>query len=892
MNMMKNCTLVFLFFAFGLSFSMAQSYEVSGTVKDKSTQEVLAGASIWIKSTQLGTSSDQKGQFHLQFSAGENAVLMVSYIGYQLKEIKLSEKNSRLNIEMEKKNVIGEEVVISASRVSERILKSPVSVQKVNAVQLQSSASGDFYKSLDNMKDVDMITNNIGFQTFNSRGFNSTQPYRVMQFIDGMDNQSVGLNFSPGNMFGASDIDLDNIEIISGPASALYGPNAFQGVLSMHTKDPFDHQGITVKLKGGTRQYSEGQIRIAEKLGKKEKFAFKVVASYFQGNDWPADDEKLNRYRVMPASPQNINAMVDSASYPAFYQYIQSYDSAAPGAKSFMLPGYMEGDMTSLQNDGLKLHGLLAYRPNNDLEASYGYYFSKASGVFQGNNRARLQNFIFQQHKLEIHYRNLHFKAYTTIDNSNESFDLGLTGINLGMAGLPGVSQAYLDGYVASLSSLTNGFTTPFNYATMYTAADQAGMNSSNAAWLQPGTDMYNAVLQSIITNSSRPQGSQYPDYSNLRHLELSYDKHFKIMDVVAGVSFRKWNPNTNGMIFSDTNNTDISFYEIGAYTQASKSFMDDKLKFVASVRFDKSQNYDMQFSPRAAVVYTLGKHHFRLSGQSAFRSPTLNDQYFLLNIGPLIVKGNVMGYDNLYTFASVNAYAASGNTDDLQSITLDPIRPEHINTLEFGYRSQMFDKLFTDIAAYYNVYHDFIGSVRAVEPKSGQAGEISGVNDIQSRNYNVYSIYANTSTQVKTFGASIGLKYYILESLKAYANCTYAKMQELDASDPLVPAFNTPAYKINVGLEAINIYKKLGFSLNYKWVDSYLWESVFATGDVDAFSNLDLQIHYTFEKLNSDLRIGGSNILGKEYARAYGAPGIGSFFYASWTYHLNDLIK
>src|SRR5690606_13423783 len=92
---------------------------------------------------------------------------------------------------------------------------------------------------------------------------------RMVQFIDGMDNQAPGLNFPVGNLVGASDIDLASVELISGAASALYGANAFQGVVSMISKDPFNYPGLQVRVKGGSREMFDGQIRYANSFGKK-----------------------------------------------------------------------------------------------------------------------------------------------------------------------------------------------------------------------------------------------------------------------------------------------------------------------------------------------------------------------------------------------------------------------------------------------------------------------------------------------------------------------------------------------------------------------------------------------------------------------------------------------
>jgi len=675
------------------------------------------------------------------------------------------------------------------------------------------------------------------------------------------------------------------MEVISGPASALYGPNAFQGVLSINSKNPFDYKGIAVSLKTGSRNFMEGQLRFANTYGKNNQLGFKLTAGYFTGDDWPADDPKYNRYRVMPAAPINIGAMIDSASHSDFFNYMMVYDSVKPKMMQFMLPGYMENDMVALKNESMKLNTYLGYRFNEDMELSYLFRFSQSSGVFQGNNRARMEDFIHHQHKIDFRYKHFSVKAYSTFENSNKSFDLGLTGINLGMAGLGNVSKEYLNAYINNVKTQTSNYTLPFEYYKMYSPANAAALTASNAGWLQPGTEKYEQILNSIISNPDRPQGSQYPDLSSFQHAEASYNNQFSWATVNGGVVFRNWIPKTNGKIFSDTGDVNISFYEVGAYAQITKSFLKDKLKAVVSVRADKSKNYDAQLSPRAALVYRLQNHYFRISAQSAYRSPTLNDQYYLLNTGSFLVKGNITGYDNLYTLSSI----MSGDSNKFQAIVLDPVRPEQIKSLEFGYKSQIFNGLYIDANLFFNQYNDFIGSVRAVEPKSGKAGTSSGIQDVINKNFRTYSISANSSTIVKSSGFSAALSYSIRNKYLISTNYTYLNMKPLDQADPLVPGFNTSKHRFNIGIEGRKIYKDLGFTANFRWVDSVIWQSVFATGKIDAYSTVDAQLNYHLKSVNTILRAGVSNLLGKEYYYAYGSPGIGRFFYFSLTYQIND---
>ena len=158
---------------------------------------------------------------------------------------------------MNEKSELMDEVVISASRIEEDIMKSPVSIEKMDLKSIRESPSINFYDGLQNIKSLEMVTSGITYKQINTRGFNDTGNARFLQLVDGVDNQTPGLSFAVGNLFGSSDLDMESAELIPGSASALYGPVAFNGVLMMRTKDPFQYQGLSAEVKTGVNHISE-----------------------------------------------------------------------------------------------------------------------------------------------------------------------------------------------------------------------------------------------------------------------------------------------------------------------------------------------------------------------------------------------------------------------------------------------------------------------------------------------------------------------------------------------------------------------------------------------------------------------------------------------------------
>src|SRR5690606_34555723 len=131
------------------------------------------------------------------------------------------------------------EVVFSASRIEETLFQSPVTIDKMDMKTIKQTPSFSFYDGIQNLKGVDLVTSGLTYKQINTRGFNEIGNPRFLQLIDGVDNQTPGLNFAVGNLFGSNDLDMESVELIPGAASALYGPVAFNGVLMMRTKDPF-----------------------------------------------------------------------------------------------------------------------------------------------------------------------------------------------------------------------------------------------------------------------------------------------------------------------------------------------------------------------------------------------------------------------------------------------------------------------------------------------------------------------------------------------------------------------------------------------------------------------------------------------------------------------------
>ena len=291
----RSLTAIILFSLFCLS-TYAQTATISGNVKSNPGNENVSAVSILLKGTTIGAYTDDRGNFKISGALKFPVTLVVSSVGYGSKEIAVASAGENVKITLDQVSALAQEVVVSASRLPERILESPVSIERVSAANIRNSAASNYYDIIGTVKGVDLITSSLNFKTPSTRGFNGSGNLRLNQLVDGMDNQSPGLNFAVGSMIGPSELDVDNLELLNGASSALYGPGGMNGTLLINSKNPFKYQGLSVQVKEGvmhigddaraSSSYNDFAIRYAKAIS--EKFAFKIAGQYLYAKDWVA----------------------------------------------------------------------------------------------------------------------------------------------------------------------------------------------------------------------------------------------------------------------------------------------------------------------------------------------------------------------------------------------------------------------------------------------------------------------------------------------------------------------------------------------------------------------------------------------------------------------------
>lgn len=969
------------------SFTLAQ-ITISGDVKEKSTGVVLVGVSIQVKGKVIGTITNNDGYFNLTVQTPPPLVLVISSVGFQTQELTVTDDRRDIRIEMVEEVMMGKEVVVSASRVEESVMQSPVTVERIDIRTIRESPAPTFFEALRNIKGVEMSTQSLTFSNPNTRGFSGNGNLRMVQLVDGMDNQAPGLNFSVANIAGLSELDVESVELLPGASSALYGPNALNGILLMTSKSPFLYQGLSAYLKTGVmdaanrvKRYSDTPERttpfydVGVRYAKafRNKFAFKVNFTYLKAKDWQATDYRdqslsngsgLDGTREtnfgydgvnMYGDPSvNLNSTIRSAlvGVPALkplndgltqltslfgplvgltpaQAYSKVLNDLYPGI-SIGRTGYRERDLVDYNAYSVKTNASLHYRITEGVEALLQGNWGLGTTVYTGADRYYIKNFTIGQYKAELKGSNFFIRAYTTRENSGDTYAAGIAGFGMNKqwtvqngvvvpdptyfgtyaatyagATLPGVLQAIqtaaaggassnelLQIYQNSVISVNSG---------RNAALTAIGNSLNNGRLLIPGTPEFEAALKTVtekpIPGDAAGVGAKFLDKTNLYHFEGMYNFKTlidpKFVEVVAGLNYRIFDLNSNGTIFyTRPDGSEPSIKEYGGYVQLQKTIA-NILRLSGSIRYDKNENFEGQFSPRISGVLTLNKdHNIRASFQTGFRIPDTQAQYIDLLTPTSRLIGALQPLRDKY-FAGQNVI----NFFTRQPYQFTEFKPERVISTEFGYKGLIANRLFVDAYYYNSRYKDFI---------TGAILEVT-----EGANKGIYSMSSNYSADdIRSQGFGVGADYSLPGNFLLGANVSNNTLNAggvglfsgemnrnmLDNGEQI--NFNTPKYRYSFTFGNRNIARSgWGFNVIFRKQDAFIWSSSFVSATVrgatdpakqsiiPSISTVDAQISRKLRTLKSIVKLGGTNIGSKLYQTSWGNPSIGGMYYISFVF-------
>jgi iron complex outermembrane receptor protein len=798
-----------------------------------------------------------------------------------------------------------QEVVVSSSRISEKLLYSPVSISRLDKSFFQRSSQSSFFDALENVQGVQLITPSLGFKVLNARGFSNTTNVRFSQLVDGVDMQSPHIGGPIGNALGPTDLDIDQVEIVTGIASTLYGMNTVNGLANLMTKSPFESLGFSFQQKLGftSRFYRESNLRFAHLIS--PNLAFKINASLTQGYDWEAN----NLTDLNPLANSSTNLV--GADNPG-RDLVNMYGNESSNRKTISLlgksyvvsrTGYLERDVVDYSLQNTKGDVGLSYRISPQATLNYTYHFALLDNVYQRSNRFRLQDYFLDQHVIQYQSPSLSMKLYTNAEITGNSYNLRSMAENI-------------DRNFKSDAVWYADFTKAFNSASALGASVSDALKqariTSDAGRYQPGTSAYQDVLAKLQQINNWDLGAALKVQARLVHAEMQWNlsQHAWLqkikLDLLLGADHRTYVIGSDGNYFvnpekgNETGN--ILYAKTGAYASFSKKLFDEKLRLSFVFRVDKNDYFKLTSNPRLTALFAPNAFHsVRIGYQEGYRFPSIFEAYSNINSGGVKRVGGlpVMSsgvFENSYLATSISAFQSAILTDvnkngltKTQAIAKNKgmlvknpysyIEPEHLQSFEGGYRGALLgNRLVIDLDFYYNQYRSFIAQTNVNVPKTAVADSIPlALNDknLQSP----YRVWTNSKTEVKTYGASFGFNYRMKAAWVLTGNATYAKLDKSENDDGLEDGFNTPDWVFNVGVSSTKLAKNWGAGINYRWQNTYYWQSFLVNDWVPAYGSLDAQVQYRFSSMPVSIKLSGTNVLNQPYYSFVGGPQIGSMY-------------
>lgn len=756
----------------------AQSGRITGRVTDAAKQP-LTGAQVLVVGTALGGETDANGKFTVTGVAAGTYSVRAQHIGHKMAVksgvVVTAGTAASVDFALEVTPVTLGGVVISASRRVEKITDAPATVSRLDALAIANSIGNGFAPALKEVKGLDFIQVGITAVAVNARGFNSSFNNRMLQMEDGRLGVLPENGLPVGGFTPIPKVDLAGVEVLVGPGSALYGPDASNGVITLQAKDAKQYPGFSAELSGGTRNFMDAQARYA-RVTNNGKWAYKVSGEYQSADD----------YRSNPVYP----AVTASGPVPE-----------------------KNADFTTSVKRG---YGSLAY------------YFDR---------RGRLE-----------------FVGGASLNNA-----IGQT--NVGRNQL--IDWVYRVGQVK--------FTSPRWFAQAYQAQSLSGETYQLNAYSQ------NRVRYPTISEDSVKALSDFPAKGTLSAAEVQNNFSTSMLGktgaawldnthFVWGLQLRKDDVTSKRQWLSDRlTGKDITAAQTGGYLQFETP-LPMNLRLVGAGRYDKHENYDAQFSPKAALLWSpINDQTVRVTYNRAFKSPTLlQTNFYFPNFSPFVgVFGNKEGF-------------TIKNSAGTVVTTYSAIQPEINTTYELGYKGVIKDRLYVDITGYKSTYDNFLSPLIIIaNPLTGAAATTAynaatgkAVGSEVNAGPQVALTYINIG-KAKISGIDAGLRYVLSPTLALSGNLSLLKLDTIEkpSTGALVTAgteataFNSPSLKWTLSLDQAKIDDHISGGVMLRTVNEYFFRSGVNVGRLPGFTTLDFNLGFDLPWESTKLMIRWQNI-------------------------------
>jgi len=895
----------------------AQTASLKGKVTDAQTGDPLPGANVVVTSAggaMTGAAASGAGSFEVKGLAPGRYVVSVSYIGYQKKvvaDVSLAAGEAKtMDLALAAAGIDLDAVVVSASRQEEKILNAPAAISVLEAAEIRHVVSPSAQAVLTNITGVDMAKTGIDREEIVLRGFNNAFSGAAYVLTDYRQAAVASLGVNLHSIMPNASIDLERVEVVRGPGSALYGAGVDAGVIHYLTKNPFTSPGTSVSVGGGERASYYGSFRHAGVLS--NKFGYKITGQYAQADDWELD-------------PQNAEDQVQLASdkKPRNYDYLK-----------------------------YNFNGMLQYRFNDrtSLTANGGYSALDAT-VLSGIGTVQAEGFGYSYAQLRFQSGNFFAQTYLNRNNAGDSFVYGTGDAVVDNSRLVNAQAQYDFDFSNGRHKVIVGadldVITPDTKGTIYGRNEdddqitEAGGYAQATLGLTPKFDLTVALrgdhnnIQDEVKFS--PRVAAVLKASPSHTLRATFNRAFSspgnnslFLDIVGsrtvlgpGIALvARAQGNANGFTF---NNARAGGGLTGSATLPVPGFYGTAVKFTGA----GVPTANMPLAAVYGVVY---------AGLKA--TPVATIKAGLAQSGINLPDAAIAGLIQLLDPSLTKVSGIGTSVLDRDAVDSDPLKPTTTQTIEAGYKGLFGGRVLFALDGYYSTRENFVGPVLRESPLAFLAnidGELTpalaqaiaanatlnatigqfGLNAptvaaivvgfakpnlsvlpvaVVQPDHNqvpgeIFASYRNFG-KVDFYGLDASMQVIASNRLNLFGNVSYVSddffdNKELDeANTSLAVALNAPKFKAKAGF-SYSVPLGINFNASGRYSDGFPVRSGPYIGDVEDYFLLDVGAGYDLGKFAPGMSIDVTvqNVTDNEHREFIGAPLLGRLALARLNY-------
>ena len=820
------------------------------------------------------------------------------------------------------------------------MLEAPAAVSVLDDTQIDSRVAVTTTEHFKSLPAVDVFNTGITQSNVTVRGFSNVFSGSLLSLVDNRIASVPSLRVNAYNFIPTPQNDIERVEVVSGPGSALYGPNSANGVAHIITKSPFGSEGTRVSLGAGERGVLMGSYRHAGSFN--NKIGYKLTGRYTQGEDWNSTDpveEELRQQRIDAGVPE---------------------EEIKIGARDF--------DIQQLAGEAR-----VDYRVNEDLTTIFNAGYTQASNIeLTGIGAGQADNWTYSYVQARALYKDLFAQVFLNTNDAGDTFLLRDGASIIDKSSLF-VAQLQHGLSLGARERLTYGvdmlLTRPDTEGTITGSNEDDDSINEIGLYLQSETeltDQLRFITAARLDNHSHLENPVFSPRAALvfkptpdHNLRATYNRAFST-------------PNTNNL-FLDIRVTEDPFglgIDIRAQGVGLEGF-----------HFSRSANGRPQFrSPFSPLLGRMPTDYIDLDDAAFAKAitPKIWEEARKFTIGRFVsgVRGALedrtkaaLGTETLppQAIAQIEAQV-TGLSQALEVATprqvrdvdfmlgildpesqafyqvddafdVDPMKPTITQTFEIGYKGTLFNKLLIGVDAYHTRIRDFVGPVTPetpsvlldrktlseslreqfaatldnpqnaivngalvaaldTNPLVGGDGDGSAVNELTNMfTQGGSSVPAGTVTPLEAHnplaitatyrnfgdislnGADFKLAYFLNENWNVGGNYSYVSKNLFENVDNLRDiALNAPSNKFGVSVEYLNAgLSNLAAQLRMRFVDGFPVNSGVYHGTVERYTTFDLSAGYGLPfSPNTRLSLTIQNLLDNKHQEFVGVPEIG----------------